>query len=508
MRKNKFIYTLPALMMACIISFSGASGSYMQVYATSVGIPRPSAWNDDVSVWENIRRYIDLYMAYQGVYINPANTLFTAQDFYDFMLNDGVSHDVAHGIFCDCDDSSHTSFSGQEHGGGGFVRDGITQDDDGNVTYSDEVSDLFHGYIQDYLDSNCGYMLIGTMTVDDIAPSYFSSEEAYNNFKSTVNSFDIIHVSLLSDGKLRLSYIPTSNLYTALDFSVLDFRSEGVYYYYAAADGYYPFSFYVLEDDWSFHYPYYLRTAGSSSDYSDLSLDASYSLSDLDVNTSKKHTNCTFSLFESNYFYSIFTKDGRNIKLWNNLDAFKNYDVGYQPYYVTNTWNSYNSADDNSVTLTQQEFQYYTDNSTTIYQNIQNNIDNSSDSDLTEQDVQDIVDDAVDKIKDEINNGSGDDSGNGSTSDNDAGGSGIGDLFDGIGKIFDTILSLLGKFFGVVADFTQSILDLFSGFTTFTDGFSQFLAGAFGFIPAEIWNVIQAGLSLMVLAAIIKFLRK
>ena len=98
--------------------------------------------------------------------------------------------------------------------------------------------------------------------------------------------------------------------------------------------------------------------------------------------------------------------------------------------------------------------------------------------------------------------------GNGSTSDNDTGGSGIGDLFDGIGKIFDTILSLIGKLMGVVADFTQSILDLFSGFTTFTDGFSQFLAGAFGFIPAEIWNVIQVGLSLMVLAAIIKFLRK
>ena len=61
---------------------------------------------------------------------------------------------------------------------------------------------------------------------------------------------------------------------------------------------------------------------------------------------------------------------------------------------------------------------------------------------------------------------------------------------------------------GIVADFTQSVLDLFSGFTTFTDGFSNFLSGAFGFIPAEIWNLVSVGLSLMVLLAVVKFLRK
>lgn len=127
-------------------------------------------------------------------------------------------------------------------------------------------------------------------------------------------------------------------------------------------------------------------------------------------------------------------------------------------------------------------------------------------SDLTFEEVEDSGgSDSSDSGTD-----SGDDSGgsSGSVSGNGSDGSGIGDLIGGIGKIFDTILSLIGKLMGVVADFAQSILDLFSGFTAFTDGFSDFLSGAFGFVPADIWNVIKVGLSLMVLLAVIKFLRK
>lgn len=109
----------------------------------------------------------------------------------------------------------------------------------------------------------------------------------------------------------------------------------------------------------------------------------------------------------------------------------------------------------------------------------------------------------------DIGDDSGDNSGEDSGDNNDdSGGSGVGDLVGGIGKILDTLLSLIGKVMGIVADFTQSVLDLFSGFTTFTDGFSNFLSGAFGFIPAEIWNLVSVGLSLMVLLAVVKFLRK
>lgn len=479
-------------MMACIISFSGVGGSYIQAHATSVGIPRPGAWNDDASVWENIYKYLSLYMSYMGVYVNPSGLKYTAQDFYDFMTSNDVSHDVAHGIFCDCDDSTHTSFSGNEHGGGGFVRDGITQDEDGNVTYSDEISDLFHDYILHSLETNCGYFVFNSFDVDDIPVTIFPTEEDWNLCKEMIRGLDMVHATLHSyqnSVDVCFRYIPTTNIFhasaTAADFLTMR-------------------GFAVIDDNWSKYYPQVMTYDGESS-FLMSSIDRPLTFDDFVLRYNSN--DLRFFSLSSDYLSTIITTDGRPIKVWKSMDSFKLYDVGQQPYYVTQNWLNYNSADDNSITLTQQEFQYYTDNSTTIFQTIQNNIDNSGDSDLTEKDVQDIVDDAVQDILDELKNNN---SGNGSNSDNDSGsgGTGVGDLIDGIGKIFDTILSLIGKLMGVVADFTQSILDLFSGFTTFTDGFSDFLAGAFSFIPAEVWDIIKVGLSLMVLLAVIKFLRK
>ena len=231
-------------------------------------------------------------------------------------------------------------------------------------------------------------------------------------------------------------------------------------------------------------------------------------------------------LLNYGYYYAVVSNDGRTVKVWYDIDAFKNYTINYQPYYATNTWNNYDNSIDNTTTITNSQYQYYTDNSSTLYETIQNNIDNSVNNTdnsvtITETYVQNVVNNTYNIIVEDANNygddtgsgdsGSGDsDDSNGSTSDNDtgSGGTGVGDLIEGIGKIFDTILSLIGKLMGVVADFTQSILDLFSGFTTFTDGFSDFLAGAFTFIPPEIWDIIKVGLSLAVLAAIIRFLRK
>ena len=187
-------------MMACIIAFSGVGGSYIQVEATSVGIPRPNVWNDEVSVWENIKKHINLFMSYSGVYANPSSIAFTAQDFYDFMGDNGYTHEVAHGVFCDCEDSTHTSFNGQEHGGGGFIRDGVTQDDDGNVTYSDDVSDLFHDFITDYIDDSVGYWLYNTPTVQNVSASFFSTPDAYANFKQTVNNLGLCAIYFNTSG--------------------------------------------------------------------------------------------------------------------------------------------------------------------------------------------------------------------------------------------------------------------------------------------------------------------
>lgn len=89
----------------------------------------------------------------------------------------------------------------------------------------------------------------------------------------------------------------------------------------------------------------------------------------------------------------------------------------------------------------------------------------------------------------------------------DSSGGGVSAILEGIGKFFDTLLTLVGKIIGMLSDFVNSVLTLFESFTVFTDGFSGFLTGAFGFIPQEAINVIVAGITLLVILAIIKFLK-
>ncbi len=109
---------------------------------------------------------------------------------------------------------------------------------------------------------------------------------------------------------------------------------------------------------------------------------------------------------------------------------------------------------------------------------------------------------------DESGGDSGDDTGGDSgDTGGDSSGGGVSAILEGIGKFFDTLLTLVGKIIGMLSDFVNSVLTLFESFAVFTDGFSGFLTGAFGFIPQEAINVIVTGITLLVILAIIKFLK-
>lgn len=103
--------------------------------------------------------------------------------------------------------------------------------------------------------------------------------------------------------------------------------------------------------------------------------------------------------------------------------------------------------------------------------------------------------------------GNGDDSGGNGGDSGDSSGGGVQAVLDGIGKFFDTLLNLAGKIIGLFSGFVDSVLSLFEGFTVFTDGFSGFLTATFGFLPPEAINVLVSGITLIVILAIIKFLK-
>lgn len=489
---KKLLYTFSALMMSCIMSFSGIGGTYLQARASSGAFD--SLWNTDASAWENIKKHINLWCAAAGAIINPVSFLITADDFYQYMVSDGHTEQEAHDVMCGCD-GSHESCSGYVHGGGGFIRDGITRDEKGNVTYSDEVSDLFHGYIKNYLDTNNGYFLWRSIKAAEADASIFPSKEFRENFIKTIDNFGLAYAEVDSGlSYITMGYLPTENVWIWKKSSDLASKLNG--------------EIHVLEADWSWDEMHFFTTAEGSTSSSDRQLklkERSYDLGDLYVSTYAA-TPYLISDYGSIGLYTIFSNDGRIIKVWYDYDAFKRFSVGQQPYYYTSNWVNYDASVDNSMTLTENQYQYYYDNSSTIYQTIQNNVTNSNtDGSITEQEVQKIVDDAVDQILKEMeNNNSGGSSGGSSDS---SGGSGVLDVLEGLGKILDTLLSLIGKVMGVVADFTSSLLELFSGFTSFTDGFSDFLAEAFTFIPVEIWDLIKAGLGLVILLSVIKLLR-
>lgn len=88
-----------------------------------------------------------------------------------------------------------------------------------------------------------------------------------------------------------------------------------------------------------------------------------------------------------------------------------------------------------------------------------------------------------------------------------SGGGGLGSLLEGIGKLFSGIVSVLGKLIGMVSDLITGLFDSLSIFTGFTTGFTEFLSATFSFVPPEIWGLITAGITLMILAAVIKMIK-
>lgn len=121
-------------------------------------------------------------------------------------------------------------------------------------------------------------------------------------------------------------------------------------------------------------------------------------------------------------------------------------------------------------------------------------------------DISAYVSEAPEEDDDGSGSGGAGDSGN--TGDGNGDSSGSGDLNLGTDGILGELISAV--FGGVVSAITaalQGLLSIFTALIEFTTGFGSFLRSAFVFIPGEIISVITAGITLMVILAIIRFIR-
>lgn len=103
--------------------------------------------------------------------------------------------------------------------------------------------------------------------------------------------------------------------------------------------------------------------------------------------------------------------------------------------------------------------------------------------------------------------GSGDAGGSGDSGGGDSSGSGDVGGSDDAGVLGELISSIFGGVVDAISAALKGLLSIFTALIEFCTGFGSFLRSAFTFIPSEIISVITAGITLMVILAIIKFIR-
>lgn len=84
---------------------------------------------------------------------------------------------------------------------------------------------------------------------------------------------------------------------------------------------------------------------------------------------------------------------------------------------------------------------------------------------------------------------------------------GDGDGDSDLNGLIDMILSLLNGLGDLFAAVISGLFSLFESLLTMASGFSEFLKASFGYLPADVLNVLGAGVVLMIVLAVIKFIR-
>lgn len=84
---------------------------------------------------------------------------------------------------------------------------------------------------------------------------------------------------------------------------------------------------------------------------------------------------------------------------------------------------------------------------------------------------------------------------------------GDGDGNSDLNGLINMILSLLNGLGDLFAAVISGLFSLFESLLTMASGFSEFLTASFGYLPADVLNVLGAGVVLMIVLAVIKFIR-
>lgn len=225
-----------------------------------------------------------------------------------------------------------------------------------------------------------------------------------------------------------------------------------------------------------------------------------------DTNGTTTGTMYRYFVVFGNQYGSMFFPFGKDVTIYRDMSTFNQVNVTktYSPTtYITDSFNSYNTSNDNSISTSVNQItnsvsnnsSSYSSSSSSYYNYVDNGyVDNSS---------------MITNTTTVINNYYNDDNGGGGGDNPSDPDSPLdwSDLIELLKNLLEAIGAVIvGIFEGLISMITQ-VLDAIGSIVSNLDGFTEFLSALFGFLPSPVPEVIAAGFSLCILCAVIKFLR-
>lgn len=322
--------------------------------------------------------------------------------------------------------------------------DNVSVNDDGTVIFSDKLVAYIKQALKEYAAETCGFWVIPTKRADLIGAVNFKYGSAYNTLKNitkekdlciirSYNYFSELDIGAIFDVKEPYAFVCTSSQYDYLTSSATNVCPVYIY----GADTW------VRSEQLKWCRVRFNEDSKAYSDFESFK-SASGGLGNFN---SDFYINYNGSYSSTSYF--LCSKDGRNVRVFKSLNAFKYYDTGTRSVYFGSGF----YEDTGSVSGSYDDLKDWLDGKyDDFFDRFKDLI--PDDSNLTEDDLEKLVDQILDKL---------------------------GDIDDSIGDLDDTIKetnSWLQKIYGVLLDIDETVASAFSGleFTFDTSGIEQYPA--------------------------------
>lgn len=353
----------------------------------------------------------------------------------------------------------------------------------------DTLSDDMYSFMKDWIKKNTGWYDFYTYTMPDIV-TYFDQKPQYDKAVSIINGLKTNEIACV---------VPHS--YTSLGYytkiTILDYDS----FLLGSND---------VMQKWSYAYKnwdvcnigydvgkvYWFDKFGNdvTSNVLDKMYGSSYD-SFIGINIGNRDGFFYGSSMSSADQPFFVTRISRTERVFKTINELKNYTVDSRSYLATSKFKDYDTNRDNTVTVSDDALQ-----NGSVYGDVYNYVVNNGGDGITEDELR--------KLLDEYFGGGGGSSGGGSGGGT-SGGGGLDGLLGGLGAFGDAIMRIAGKLIEYIGKLLELVTTSFTGILDkIPAGFVGLLGALFPFIPEEIFSVLGLGITLILIIALIKALKK